>query len=97
MFTVMMSGYEVDLYTESHNPVVSLILLVLFVFIMCMVLLNCLIALMSGAPLALPLSCLPAFAAAAEPLMAGRLCRCGSQGERHGGLAVHVLASTDHW
>lgn len=48
MFTVMMSGYEVDLFSKSHNPVVSIILLVLFVFIMSMVLLNCLIALMSG-------------------------------------------------
>ena len=51
MFSVMMSGYEVDLYSQSHNPVVSIILLVLFVFIMSMVLLNCLIALMSGTAL----------------------------------------------
>lgn len=44
----MMSGYEIELYKTSHNPLFATILLVLFVFIMCIVLLNCLIALMSG-------------------------------------------------
>lgn len=48
LFTVMMSGYEIELYKNSHNPVFATILLVLFVFVMCVVLLNCLIALMSG-------------------------------------------------
>ena len=44
----MMSGYELPTYSKSHNPVFATILLVIFVFIMCVVLLNCLIALMSG-------------------------------------------------
>ena len=44
----MMSGYEIELYSKSHNPLFATILLVLFVFVMCVVLLNCLIALMSG-------------------------------------------------
>lgn len=48
MFTIMMSDMDVNLFAESHNPVAALVLLVLFVFIMSMVLLNCLIALMSG-------------------------------------------------
>ena len=46
-----MSGYEIELYKTSHNPVFATILLIIFVFIMCIVLLNCLIALMSGEPI----------------------------------------------
>jgi hypothetical protein len=49
MFGIMLSGYDIDLFSGSHNPAVAITLLIAYVFIMSMVLLNCLIALMSDA------------------------------------------------
>jgi len=49
MFSTMMGGFELGLYTNSHNPIVATTLLLVFVFTMSMVLLNCLIAIMCDA------------------------------------------------
>lgn len=45
----MLGGTDLDLFYNSHNPIIGIILLLLFVFTMSMVLLNCLIAIMSDA------------------------------------------------
>ena len=49
LFSIMLGGTDLDLFYNSHNPIIGIILLLLFVFTMSMVLLNCLIAIMSDA------------------------------------------------
>lgn len=49
VFTLMMGDIDVDLFYNSKKPVIGILLLWLFLFVMTMVLLNLLIALMSDA------------------------------------------------
>ncbi|KAL3141754.1 hypothetical protein ABBQ32_004434 [Trebouxia sp. C0010 RCD-2024] len=49
LFSIMLGGTDLDLFYNSHNPIIGIVLLLLFVFTMSMVLLNCLIAIMSDA------------------------------------------------
>lgn len=49
LFSIMLGGTDLDLFYNSHNPIIGVLLLLLFVFTMSMVLLNCLIAIMSDA------------------------------------------------
>ena len=45
--TMLLGGVDFKLIHQSHNPNVAIVLLVAYVFSMCIVLLNCLIAIMS--------------------------------------------------
>lgn len=57
LFSIMLGGTDLDLFYNSHNPIIGIILLLLFVFTMSMVLLNCLIAIMSDACSRVSLCC----------------------------------------